>query len=566
MLIDLLSEDEINMITAMREQDTSLGSNYSCNNWVNTNKWLNYWETNKESFLAKPFIDNNSLILKKIYKNYVDENELKRAMTNFIFDRSFRDFQWEFYNALIKYNDSFLPIEDFLWRNLPLSNFLDTYIFNSETFLKNYYRGPDIEIYTSEDKSQKIEIIKGCKIIKVIGKIAKKLGLYDEWEEFRIQQSQILNQAKIDTTVCLSIHPLDYLTASLNNNNWRSCMHWEDGEYRRGVIEMMNSEYVIVAYFESNSEVVYPGDSDSNGTWNSKKWREFFIVNEDFISGIKGYPYWNKNIEKFVLNWLKELYTPYCEYPFSNEIIDNILNEDNFLEIQDSSINTSCKIHFDCGPAMYNDFYSSYDNYYSIILSTNPNFKELSKNPFDFFYSGPSECVCCGKAGDEYDFAETESLCCNDCHQVIYCCHCDEAIYDEENDLIYYHDRPYCAQCYDNLPICSFCDDELIDFDIDSDAFRFAVAAEDPDEENNYQEDKYIKSGFGYSSFGGIDTLYVCEKCVEKVFINGFNEIRSTHKLYKKTWNDIPMVYYKNIYPEAMKIFFNENYMDYQIK
>ena len=32
--------------------------------------------------------------------------------------------------------------------------------------------------------------------------------------------------------------------------------------------------------------------------WNSKKWRELFIVNEDIISAVKQYPYENDFFER----------------------------------------------------------------------------------------------------------------------------------------------------------------------------------------------------------------------------------------------------------------------------
>ena len=563
MLIDLLSENEIDMISSMRNQNSSVGFNWTCDNWVTTDEWLRYWEDCKESFLAKPFINSNSLILKKTYKNYVDNHKLESDMFDFVFSNSFVNFQSKFYEELQKYNPKTIPLDDPLFfEGMSLHSLLHDYIFQPNIFIRNCYEGPKASLFISKNKDKKIDLVKGCKIIKIIGKIAKELNMYDEWEQFRIKQSQILNQAKIDSTICLSIHPLDYLTASLNNNNWRSCMHWEDGEYRRGVVEMMNSEYVVVAYLESNSEVIYPGEGENS--WNSKKWREFFIVNKNFISGIKGYPYWNKDIEAFVLDWLRELYTPYCEYPFSNNIVNTTISSYDLLTVEDPSISISCKIDFYCGPAMYNDFYSSYDNYYSIILSTSPKFRELSEHIINFSYSGVSECVCCGKIGNEYDFNDTEALCCNDCLKPIYCCKCGDAIYSEE-DLIYYKDRAYCYGCYDDLPICSFCDEELIDFDLDSEAFEFVVGIENPDNEKNCNNlnTKYIKSIFKYYPFTDYDVIHICENCIEKVLTRGFEESRMPHKIFSGTpWREIPVVYYKNIHPSAMEILFKDNYMD----
>ena len=166
--------------------------------------------------------------------------------------------------------------------------------------------------------------------------------------------SRVRNTAEINANLCLSIHPLDYMTASYNDNNWHSCMNWLQGEYRRGVIEMMNSKCVVVAYLESAHDKLTFYGADVH-YWNSKKWREFFIVRPNYITGIKGYPYWNRNLEDTVLFWLKDLYKDVFSGKYSNSI--SVWSYDN--AVSDRNYNVSVNFDFDCGPAMYNDFYQN---------------------------------------------------------------------------------------------------------------------------------------------------------------------------------------------------------------
>ena len=91
------------------------------------------------------------------------------------------------------------------------------------------------------------------------------------FEQMRIKHSQILNKKRLKGTLCLSIHPLDYITISDNNCDWDSCMTWTGddcpGEYRLGTLEMMNSPSVVVAYLDSK-EPYHP--LDDGRAWSNK--------------------------------------------------------------------------------------------------------------------------------------------------------------------------------------------------------------------------------------------------------------------------------------------------------
>lgn len=92
--------------------------------------------------------------------------------------------------------------------------------------------------------------------------------------------SQVIQRQKIDGTLCISIHPLDYLTISENRSNWRSC-HALDGEYRAGNFSYMIDPSTVVCYIKSTHDVQM--DRMPPGMlWNNKKWRVLLHIHPKF--------------------------------------------------------------------------------------------------------------------------------------------------------------------------------------------------------------------------------------------------------------------------------------------
>lgn len=277
----------------------------------------------------------------------------------------------------------------------------------------------------------------GCKASKALGKLANAFHL-ENYEDFRLGHSRALNEKRMTGELHLSIHPLDYMTASMNDCNWESCMSWDDGEYRQGTVEMMNSKCVVVAYLKAKDDMYLSGEH-----WNNKKWREFMIVDPDFIVGIKGYPYWNRALEDEALKWLRELaitnmgWRPYgenlCTFPADKEWRCNEFNTKIFLHFQTNR--------------MYNDFYSEHHGYMTPDLH----------GDIYYNYSGRSECMCCGNTDDEADFCDEGFLVCDCCDAVYTCTGCDDRYHDR--DAMWEVDGELlCDYCYHELDHCARCD------------------------------------------------------------------------------------------------------------
>ena len=208
-------------------------------------------------------------------------------------------------------------------------------------------------------------------------------------ERMRIIHSQILNKKKIKGTLCLSIHPLDYMTMSDNEYDWTSCMRWrendefETGCYHAGTIEMMNSNNVVVAYLEGK-EKWYPF-SLGDGNISNKKWRELFIVDHDFIIGIKGYPYCSDSLEKQIINILAEMAKNTLDFEYRDEIIKNSNDTIPYLGEPSKYFTIStCRY-------MYNDISSNGCNMKWAIA---PNYKKIEFD--EYTYGNEAYCTVCG--------------------------------------------------------------------------------------------------------------------------------------------------------------------------
>ena len=399
------------------------------------------------------------LILRRPYTYKYNIDGLTREITLASEDKAYKDFiYWWSWN--IKHNGKvkFEIIEDNnSTSSLYYSKFyLVEQAFNSKSLAENAYTGPEYKI-KFEDGSL-VKISSGMKPMKIVSKFIDKFGTQEDkemFERFRIWHSQLLNQKSIDGELCLSIHPLDFMTMSDNNNGWSSCMHWtnkygdsDPGDYRAGTVDCMNSPYIIIAYLHNNK---HPFKLNDGWEWNSKRWRELFIINEGSITEIKGYPYQDENLTNTCLMWIKELAEKNLGWTYDDE-------EVNMKQPYESD---GVTFYFDYikPQYMYKDIgsldkhagrinkkvlfdKSKHRNQYFIT----PEAQE--KNIFiDIPYGGESTCMCCGGIRDEE--GADKAVFCSRCDSVLTCACCGGPLYDEDN--IYWiddYDAPYCYDCW----------------------------------------------------------------------------------------------------------------------
>ena len=300
---------------------------------------------------------------------------------------------------------------------------------------------PNGEKYTVQD---------GAKPMRVLRKFAEIVGFSNvEFEHFRNDHSCCLQTKVLTGTLCLSIHPLDFMTMSDNANNWSSCMSWiHNGEYRLGTVEMMNSASVICAYIKSDHDV-FKWDGYE---WNSKKWRCLYIATKDnFLMSVKSYPFYNGGLTSLVLAEIAKLLgwknTTPTLYDFQQE------HREGAMCLSDGR-----KIHFELNcDAMYCDFGST-DHWF--ILGENEQVSQLSH--YYFNYSGMANCMWCGSIID--DASSDEGY----CDRVIcrrdyaYCTRCDYEMDEYSDDWYWVHDERVCPDCAENYTVWDALTDERI--------------------------------------------------------------------------------------------------------
>ncbi len=134
------------------------------------------------------------------------------------------------------------------------------------------------------------KIPEGMKLVK-----AFKFFETDEiaLKDIQTQASMIIQEDKIEGTLCFSVHPLDFLSVSENTYNWRSC-HALDGDYRAGNISYMMDKATIVCYLRGAENAELPNFPGSV-RWNSKKWRMLLYFSDkwDVIFAGRQYPFFS---------------------------------------------------------------------------------------------------------------------------------------------------------------------------------------------------------------------------------------------------------------------------------
>lgn len=184
-------------------------------------------------------------------------------------------------------NDFITMIEN-KWQNIDLADFIH---YQKEGFFSNQV----VKDYSFGN----ITIKKGMKLLKAFKYFEDDVKVLNDLQS---AASMIIQEDKVEGTLCFSVHPLDFLSISENNHNWRSC-HALNGEYRSGNLSYMVDKTTAICYLKSKQEEVLP-DFPEDVKWNSKKWRVllYFSENWDMIFAGRQYPFKTETGIDFVKN------------------------------------------------------------------------------------------------------------------------------------------------------------------------------------------------------------------------------------------------------------------------
>ncbi len=307
-------------------------------------------------------------------------------------------------------------------------------LFNADTLINNHinFLSHNTKSYTLSFPRGDVKLIDNAKVMKTLSKIADMLDLSDAFEQFRLEHSMSLNRKMIKGTLCLSIHPLDYITMSDNANSWQSCMNWrEDGDYRVGTIEMMNSPCVVVAYLKSNDRTLKYADQE----WNSKIWRTLLVITPEIGISVKGYPYQHPEATEASLEWLRQLASDNLNWKFGPYQELNVESCFTYGDIQGVRVDMHTY-------RMYNDFGATVHYGY---LADDVDYVDCT-------YSGDTTCIYCGAP---FYPDEERIVCCSNCADIYtdmyYCDECGERYHND--DMYWVEDIPICYDCFHRVAI-----------------------------------------------------------------------------------------------------------------
>lgn len=474
MLVELLSPEELAMMDTWRRWHAwSQDANSRTNTYTPMTSILHEWDLCKSEYLAKLFGGKLKMTKHLHYKKSYEElqEEISDMMQEYShYGRAGRngyEFNkaWNQYVFNVHYN-----LNDAQEKGLRR-------IMSDDCLISNIYDGPSFEIMKRDGKPFRVN--RGCKTSKALGKLADIFDL-PGWEDFRICHSQILNQKDLGGNLTISIHPLDYMTMSDNTYGWESCMSWDrEGSYRQGTVEMMNSKSVVIAYLSGDEKMIIGDDY-----WNSKKWRQLFVVDHNIIASVKDYPYHNEELGLEVVKWLKELATERLNWQYENIIPFGFDGKKIHMDYLPNNKN-DFNLDFQNG-AMYNDFGCL--DYHWMCFSTNIDPEEIRGSNdagwcntyLPVHYSGSSQCMICGSLTP--DFGDESCLACEECQDRPRCdCCCEIA-----GETWSIDGMELCEHCWENRVYeCLACGEQHYDENMSP---IFVIPRIDPEMKANLRE------------------------------------------------------------------------------
>lgn len=438
---DVLSNEDQEMI---QDYIQSFGGLYSGikSSPADLSHVLRYWARNKAHFYH---MLGNQLFISRPIKYKASLYKMRETL-----EKNLNTETRTFFNLLSDYLRSDNPVskafhKEGLW----------SYQFNRtslyEMLLENRWEYNNVDIPMENGKFFHIKT--GMRVTRIFQKLAE-IGNIGGFELVRELHAKISTSKTVNGDMYLTIHPMDYITMSDNDDGWDSCMNWvNQGDYRSGTVEMMNSPFIIEAFIPSASnKFIFNG----NHKWNSKIWRELYIVTPDLISNIRAYPFIDSGLSDIAVKWIAEL-AEQAGIGHYRHIIEHI-GDDNSKYVDDNNITLRMNTN-----NMYNDYGRETQHVIFAKDFVNRWGDKEWKDSYLLNYSGPMICMNCGDDMSS-SLDETRAVMCDDCstssEEAWTCDYCGETFYHED-ELYVVDDTSLCENCMnDPDTVCVAYDDQ----------------------------------------------------------------------------------------------------------
>lgn len=305
------------------------------------------------------------------------------------------------------------------------------------------------------DWDGEVIVTAGTKFVKAFKHFEKDERILRELQD---RCSAIIQEDKITGVLTFSVHPLDFLSASENTHHWRSC-HALDGEYRAGNLSYMMDSSTIICYLRTKDELVKLPHFPEDVLWNSKKWRMWLFLDDNWNAMFAGrqYPFFSPFALDLVQNhFLASIGSSSSGWTaWYNDYLHSFTRSNGRTEdLNDSYVAIRHELYkmkdlvTDCPrPLHFNDLLHSscYTPYYSS--------RYTSSKKYHFSIGGEVPCPCCDGRNNirrscallcdpcELEFGEGE----ND--DIRYCAHCDTRAFYSTMTYVEGLDDWVCEEC-----------------------------------------------------------------------------------------------------------------------
>lgn len=329
-----------------------------------------------------------------------------------------------------------------------------------ETVNQDFYLNKLSSDYFLNSRGDKIK--KGTKIIKAFKYFEEDAGTLRLLQD---AASTLIQENKVKGKLCLSVHPLDFLSISENTYHWHSC-HNLQGDYRAGNLSYMTDEVTFICYLKGEENVKLPS-FPPEVKWNSKKWRTLLFLHPQnlYIFAGRQYPFSCMTGLDLVLSVLrKDILEAFCfrnwENDWFREVNGKKLHTKNI--VIDGEVFPDTELILNNKNSMaYNDLLNS-TVYLNPYISRSHNYWVWRHTEGDTSITIGDEvkCIHCGESLVEH----SNSLMCPECdlkHGTEFndtigkCTHCGRRIIINDAYDVGGYDY-LCQDCYESS--CFICD------------------------------------------------------------------------------------------------------------
>lgn len=292
-----------------------------------------------------------------------------------------------------------------------------------------------------EDRNIKGRIFKkGIKISKVL----KQCSLDENIQEAVVNEySKFVQMLYTSGNLCISIHPLDFLSMSDNNCNWTSC-HSYKGDFPGGMLSFLTDETSFLCYIEHDNPFYI-----NTVQVNNKRWRQILHLHplENIVVFNLEYPFEHPVLANIICNEIEKMFNQ-----------PSFLHEIPTVKMEDFIINYNIDLE---DPLHYNDLLTllpsgKYVIPYLKVLTTYETEHFVPQSPI--IVGCPAICPVCGIYN-----VSSHGVKCKNCDPLEICCTCVRAYPPEEIHII--RGEQYCSSCFDEeFVYCDYCDELVTNY------------------------------------------------------------------------------------------------------